>query len=71
MIQLILTMKKTTWGNTNVASGHVEVVQEVVPIVDLNLEARIADGFRITDVKTQAPSYGYGGYNTIITTSHN
>ena len=57
MVQLTLTLAKTTWGNSN-ARPHDQIATQKVLINDPSLEAKLADGYRVADVKVYIP---YGG----------
>ena len=51
MIKLSLSLVKSTLSNNNISTYNYEYSNEDVYISDPTLEARLADGFRISDIK--------------------
>ena len=60
MVQLTLTLAKTGFGNTTLGS-NLMVETQTVFVVDPALEAKLADGYKVTDVKVS--EIPYAGYN--------
>lgn len=51
MLKLTLSLVKSTLSNNNMSTYNYEYLNEDVYISDPTLEARLADGFRISDIK--------------------